>query len=234
MIISLLVELLKAVVVFIVGYIWSSRDTFKIRIKAIFKRKKDIRVSLSYLYSIKIEDKYLLIQGNRISQYQPVGGVYKYYDSFLGIKQKLDVKDEKKANFHEDNDLRVIVKGKNLFSLIKWFESGENRETSFFREFYEELISSNILMPNDMANVKFEFLRREKTELKYSEHFQKDELLIYDIIDVHLTKEMENKILSYAEKSDEIKLVDSNEIKRECLDREGLSTKIGEHAKLIL
>ena len=43
-------------------------------------RKKEIRLSFSYLFKIQIDGKYLLIKGNRLkNQYQPVGGVYKYY-----------------------------------------------------------------------------------------------------------------------------------------------------------
>src|SRR5690242_2262007 len=41
----------------------------------------EIRLSISYLYRIEMNGKYLLIKSYRIpNTYQPVGGVYKYYD----------------------------------------------------------------------------------------------------------------------------------------------------------
>ena len=41
---------------------------------------KDIYISFSYLYRIEIEGKYLLVRGELLDdRYQPVGGVYKYY-----------------------------------------------------------------------------------------------------------------------------------------------------------
>ena len=41
-------------------------------------RDKDIRISISYLFRIKVKGKYLLVRGDRIkNQFQPVGGVYK-------------------------------------------------------------------------------------------------------------------------------------------------------------
>ncbi|MEV1199260.1 SMODS-associated NUDIX domain-containing protein [Microbispora rosea] len=43
-----------------------------------------------------------------------------------------------------ENDLRIRVAVKNLVSFIRWFESDEARETSPWREFYEELIKSAI------------------------------------------------------------------------------------------
>ena len=55
-------------------------------------RKKEIRLSFSYLFKIQIDGKYLLIKGNRLkNQYQPVGGVYKYYpEAILQEKQLRD------------------------------------------------------------------------------------------------------------------------------------------------
>ncbi|WP_196808119.1 hypothetical protein [Leptotrichia sp. oral taxon 879] len=48
---------------------------------------------------IKQNGKYLLIKGNQIEQYQPVSGVYKYYNSFNELKSKLKLKDESKSHF---------------------------------------------------------------------------------------------------------------------------------------
>lgn len=48
------------------------------KMKEILFKNEEIRVSAAYLFRIKIENKYLLVKGNKISQYQPIGGVYKY------------------------------------------------------------------------------------------------------------------------------------------------------------
>src|SRR5437868_1126300 len=40
-------------------------------------RNNKIRMSISYLYQIEVQGKYLLVKGHRIpNQFQPVGGVY--------------------------------------------------------------------------------------------------------------------------------------------------------------
>lgn len=53
--------------------------------------RRYVRVSISYLYRIRVESEYLLIKGGRFDQYQPVGGVYKYYPSASGVFAKLEV-----------------------------------------------------------------------------------------------------------------------------------------------
>lgn len=75
-------------------------------------------MSCAYLFKIKQDGKYLLIKGNRIEQYQPVGGVYKYYNSFNGVKYKLELKDESKSHFYENRDLRLITKGRYLVKFL--------------------------------------------------------------------------------------------------------------------
>ena len=75
-------------------------------------------MSCAYLFKIKQDGKYLLIKGNRIEQYQPVGGVYKYYNSFNGVKYKLELKDESKSHFYENRDLRLITTGRYLVKFL--------------------------------------------------------------------------------------------------------------------
>ncbi|WP_374123545.1 SMODS-associated NUDIX domain-containing protein [Leptotrichia hongkongensis] len=53
----------------------------KIWFQFLFRWNKNIRLSCAYLFQIKQDGKYLLIKGNQIEQYQPVSGVYKYYNS---------------------------------------------------------------------------------------------------------------------------------------------------------
>lgn len=75
-------------------------------------------MSISYLFSIRDDEgNYLLIKGNRIQQYQPIGGVYKYFKSFQPIKSKLEVTDEINKNFYDPDDLRIYLPGKNLYEI---------------------------------------------------------------------------------------------------------------------
>lgn len=63
-------------------------------------RDKQVRFSLAYLFRIKIDGKYLLVKNSKIAnQYQPIGGVYKKFDSFDKIANDLEVTDEKKNEF---------------------------------------------------------------------------------------------------------------------------------------
>ena len=83
--------------------------------------------------------------GNRIKKYQPVGGVYKFYDIHNLQRMGFNEMDEMKADGQNDKDLRGKIKAKSLPSLIKWFESQKCREYDANREFNEELIYSKIL-----------------------------------------------------------------------------------------
>ena len=48
-----------------------------------------IRISFSYLYRIKIDNKYLLIKNSHGTElFQPIGGVYKYFtDAEIKLKK---------------------------------------------------------------------------------------------------------------------------------------------------
>ena len=96
-------------------------------------------VSISYLFQIKVDGKYLLVKGNRIDQYQPVGGVFKMLPSFKQIKHDYEITDDDRLPIDETSkdDLRIRVQGKNIVKLLSWFYSRKNREVGVHREFYE-------------------------------------------------------------------------------------------------
>lgn len=230
-------NILGEVVSFIVGGIlaWCFVNRTRIRtsMKALIYKNTDFRVSIAYLFRIKIDNKYLLIKGNRIEQYQPVGGVYKYHRSFDELFNSLGLRHENDESFFEKNDLRVYVKGSSLNKLIDWFETGKNRECTVEREFVEELIDSNILDEDVMKSLDFEFIRRVDTGIHYSPHFNCKEVLIFDIYDVILKNEVEETFKSCMEKNTYIVLATFDEIERECINRDGKSCKIGAHTKYI-
>lgn len=230
-------NILSEVVSFVVGGLiaWCVANRAHIRtgMLAFIYKNTDFRVSIAYLFRIKVDNKYLLIKGNRIEQYQPVGGVYKYHSSFDELFNSLGLRHENNESFFEKNDLRVYVKGSSLKKLIDWFESGKNRECTVEREFVEELIDSNIFDKNFMKNLDFEFLRRVNNGIHYSTHFNCKEVLIFDIYDVLFTTEIEEIIKEIVESNTNIILANFEEIERECINFGGKSCKIGAHAKHI-
>lgn len=225
------------IISFIVGGIlaWgiANRKHIFTSIEALIYKNTDFRVSIAYLFRINIDNRYLLIKGNRIEQYQPVGGVYKYHSSFNELFNSLELRHENEKAFYEKNDLRVYVKGQYLDKLINWFESGKNRECTIEREFVEELIETDIVDKNIMEEVDFEFLKRVNNGIHYSPHFKCKEILIYDIYDVILNENAKVTFELCAKRNTNIVLATFDEIERECLDIDGKSCKIGAHAKHI-
>ena len=168
-------------------YIWWSIRFFN----------SDVRISVSYLYRIKVNDGYLLIKGKRIrNQYQPVGGVYKRHESSSSYFTSIGALDDDLFPIDKSskNDLRIRIKGRYLLSFIKWFESGVNRETCPWREFYEELVSSKILSYKNFPYLFFEVRRRYIHGIEWSDYTQYNELFIADIIDPIFNEEQKNEI----------------------------------------
>ena len=75
-----------------------------------------VRISFSYLYRIKVGDKYLLIKNDRgTDKYQPIGGVYKFEEGEkLILKNKFQIIDDSKIPIDESsyNDYRLRLKQK--------------------------------------------------------------------------------------------------------------------------
>ena len=228
-------NLLSKVVSFLINILTGNYKRLWLWVQSVVHYNKDIRFSISYLYKIKIDDKYLLIRGNKIEQFQPVGGVYKVYNSFSSIERELNIVFDNKRGFYEKNDLRFLTKGKNVSEVLNWFDSRKNREVSAYREFYEELIRPKILPIEALSSMKIEFLKQIKPKMKYSMHFKKNEILLFDIYEIHLEDEYVDKIRKCAQEgSNLIKLVDREDIEKECIDIQGRSFKIGAHSKYIL
>lgn len=226
-----------AIISFLVGALltalFTNRKHIIRSVKAWIYKKEDFRVSIAYLFRIKIDNRYLLIRGKRIQQYQPVGGVYKYYSSFEQMFNSLGLRNEDNETFYEKNDLRVYVKGSHLDQLIKWFESRKNRECTVEREFIEELIDTGILEESILKNVKYEYLSTVNNGIHYSKHFKCKEVLIFDIFDVLLDDETKAAI-KLAEKQDKgIILATYEDLERECIEVNGKSYKIGAHSKYV-
>lgn len=220
---------------FLIGIFAANYRRIGLFIKSLIYWNQDIRFSIAYLYKIKINNKYLLIKGSKIEQLQPVGGVYKVCSSFSTIERKLNIIFENERGFYEQEDLRFCTKGKNISKVLNWFDSRENREVTVYREFYEEIIKNNILPIEVLSSMRIEFLKQIKPKMSYSKHFKKNEILLFDIYEIHLANEYIDMICrDVKEKNDLIKLVDREDIEKECVDISGKSFKIGAHSQYII
>lgn len=167
------------------------------------RKKERIRLSISYLYRIEHNNKFLLVKGNRINQFQPVGGVYKKRDSANTIFNELGVTHDSKS-FGTDtkltDDLRVFVKPSNLVKFIKWFESAKDRETNYKREFNEELLENEILPKDLFFTFDTENINVHYSKVKWDKFFQCHGMFIADIIIPHFNQEQEEAIKNLYEK----------------------------------
>ena len=105
-----------------------------------------IRVSASYLFNIIIsdekEDLFLLVKSDRRDQYQPIGGCYKYFPEAIEFLTTLGFVPEKKSNGVDSSfDIRMAIPEENIELFLNWYNSGKGRETSFYREFIEEVVN---------------------------------------------------------------------------------------------
>lgn len=234
---SVLAGLISGWLFWIFRYILDNRKILSVAIRAMILWKKEIRVSISYLFQIKIDGKHLLVKGNRIDQYQPVGGVFKMLSSFKDMKRNYEITDDDHLPIDETSkdDLRIRVKGKNLVKLLNWFYTRKNREVGVHREFYEEMIMTEILEVNSLRSFTPEYCKTVNTNIHFSKHLNCKEVLIYEIYDLELTDQEKERILKYCKSNPEKAiLVTQDDIIKECININGLSKKIGEHAKHIL
>jgi hypothetical protein len=178
---------------------------------------KHLRVSIAYLFRIKIDDKYLLIKGRRIDQYQPVGGVYKYYsEDVRDFFNRLDVRDDKlmPIDDHSRDDLRVRVPGKHLIEFLNWFTSEKGRETDQQREFLEELVEPGFLSAA-FSKITSRYLYTVWRPLTYSPYSEATELMVYQVYELRLTTPQEAELKALQQQNvKELRWVTEDQIKR--------------------
>jgi len=230
MIQDIFVNLIVAFITFLASTIFHNRLRLKIYYQSLIRWNKNIRLSCAYLFRIRYNNKYLLIKGNRIDQYQPIGGVYKYYDSFNGLKENLELKDESESHFYENGDLRLVTTGKHLVKFLDWFDTKKNREITVIRELIEELEPSGISIENLIKQSQVEYLKTVKEPITFSTHFQMDELKIFEIFEVKIPKEVLDDVL----KSEHYLPVKAEYIEKFCFTKDGLSKKISATARYIV
>lgn len=168
----------------------------KLFFQSIIYWNKPIRVSFAYLFRIKIDGLYFLVKGNKVQKFQPVGGVYQYYESAKSDIDGIFISSDKMKEHSSDNqnDIRGYVKGKNLIKFISWFESRKNREINCNREFIEELIATSILDVETFKHLEYRFIGTYhdgifKTDRKGYEH----EYVIAEIYELILNNKQKIK-----------------------------------------
>ncbi|WP_343748008.1 hypothetical protein [Fluviicola sp.] len=202
-------------------------------------RGKHIRFSMSYVYRIQVNDKYLLVKNSNWNFYQPVGGKYKRLPVTRQILKQFEATDDLKlsTNGLKKDDLAVFIPAKNAVKFIDWFNTCEDREISHWREFYEELIDvkGQVLSSTNFPYVNYEFVGRVRTPLKKAKGWDCWEILQYDVLELLPTQKqlIELEALLNNGDTDYIKWADKELIESLGYDNRSRSTpyKIGEHTK---
>ena len=99
------------------------------------------------------------------------------------------------------DDLRIRIRGRHLLAFYSWFDSGKSRETSPWREFYEELVSPGVLPRATFPYVYHDYVRREIRPIRYSQRAQSLELLIADIFELLPNEEQRNAFMDLKSRS---------------------------------
>ncbi|MDF3140343.1 MULTISPECIES: hypothetical protein [unclassified Streptomyces] len=179
--------------------------------------KSEIRISASYLFRIKVDGRYLLIQGHRFPQFQPVGGVYKITRSGRAFLSGIGAQDDDLIPFDSTSkdDMRIRIKGKELSRFYSWFESRKGREDSPWREFYEELVENGPLPHSVFPYIFHDYVRRDIDPIRFSEHANCLEILVADIYELLPTEDQLSALQSLiATHPDSIQWVTEDMIRR--------------------
>ena len=194
-------------------------------------RNRRVRVSMASLLRITLRDQYLLVRGHRIpDQYQPPGGVYKFYPGAknildaLGLVGDVFLKDDVDS---KDDLRRVLQRGSRLPAFLEWFHSRENRELDPRREFHDELVATGILDADLFADLRTRWVRSVGVGIRFSPELDIPEYLFADVFEVLLAPEQENALLELQRvESDQYRFVDER-----CIGSYGQSCgiRVGSH-----
>jgi hypothetical protein len=172
-------------------------------------RKTDVRVSIAYAFTIKIENKYLLVKSNHRNYFQPVGGAFKTLPGAEKLFEKLKVRPDSIIETEKGiakGDLRVHIVGADLIEFLEWFDSKEDRETSPWREFYEELIATNILPQQEFRHIDYRYKGTVKTPI-FNLNSGGKGMFIYEIYDLVINREQQPILEDLLKKGDTDKYV---------------------------
>lgn len=171
-------------------------------------RKQNIRFSMSYLYRIKVEGKYLLVKNSNYEFYQPVGGKYKRLQGTQNLlKDKFNAIDDLKLpdNGLMKDDYALFMPAKRALRFIDWFNKGNDREVSHWREFYEELVQgkAEVLSKENFPYIFYNHVKTILTPVKKVPEWDNCyEIIQYDILDFIPTSKQEIELKELLAKGD--------------------------------
>lgn len=208
----------------------------------ILQKNTLIRISFAYLFRIKVDGKYFLVQNNRTKKYQPVGGAYKFFNEEIEyLKDSFSVENDNRIPVDKitKRDYRLLVKNKYLRKFVKRFNKTHYREniSNLSREFIEEVFSTGILDKSEFGMLTYKYCGRHMTNVEYSSIFKNYELLLADIIEVKLSETQEQLFKNLMENDCEKYLfATSDEIKSlgVSFTTNNLSDNIANHTPKIL
>ena len=201
-----------------------------------------IRISFAYLFRIKVDGKYFLVQSTRTKKYQPVGGAYKFYEEEADyLRDNIPVENDDRIPVDEitKRDYRLLVKNKDLRKFVKRFDKTHYREniSDLSREFVEEIFNAGILDKNTFGTLTYKYCGRHMTDVMYGNVFKHYELLLADIIEVQLSNVQEQLFRNLMKsKSDKYYFASANEIKALGVkyNSNNMADTIGNHTYKIL
>lgn len=170
---------------------WKSSQR-KLKRAGILQKDTVIRISFAYLFRIKIDGKYFLVQSARTKKYQPVGGAYKFYKEEEDyLRDNIPVENDDRISVDEitKRDYRLLVKNKDLRKFIRRFNKTRFRENipNLSREFVEEIFNAEILDKSTFETLTYKYCGRHMTEIIYGNVFGHYELLLADVVEVQLS-----------------------------------------------
>lgn len=220
---------------------WKSSQR-KLKRAGILQKDTMIRISFAYLFRIKVDGKYFLVQSTRTKKYQPVGGAYKFYKEEADyLRDNIPVENDDRISVDEitKRDYRLLVKNRDLRKFVKRFDKTHYREniSDLSREFVEEMFSAGILDKNTFGTLTYKYCGRHMTDVMYGNVFKHYELLLADIIEVQLSNVQEQLFRNLMKsKSDKYYFASANEIKALGVkyNSNNMADTIGNHTYKIL
>lgn len=236
---GLSIGIVTALIIQGILFLYNERNFLKIYWNSlVLKRNAELRLSIAYLFKIEYKGKYLLVKNNRfeIDTYQPVGGVYKYFhpEATNKLNNMKVITDSSITNDEKSEyDLRLkMTQRKHLRNFIKWFFNSIEREVDPWREFYEELIASQILSTEQFKYIYYDLVGQDIEPIHFDAYFKVDTLKYVDIYTPRFVNQKQNNKIEnlLTKESDKFIWVTEDEIQKK-FSRDG--KRISDHAHKI-
>lgn len=168
----------------------------KLKRAGILHKDTVIRILFAYLFRIKVDGKYFLVQNTRTKKYQSAGRAYKFNKEEADyMRDNIPVENDDRIPVDRITklDYRLLVKNKYLRKFIRRFNKTQYREniSNLCREFVEEIFSTGILDRSAFGALSYKYCGRHMTNIENSSVFSHYGVLLADIIEVQLSDTQE-------------------------------------------